>query len=183
MNQRRKILIATAGSFSLSILLLLTVILPAEFNIDPLGTGRILGLIGLSKPMTEAGRQDSLYDAQTKWVDDAQQFSLGPFESIELKYRLKRDDAILFEWSSTAELVFDFHAEPDGAAKGYAKSFEKGRGLNKQGSYIARFDGIHGWFFENRNMEKVNVSLRVTGFTSEVNIFRGGFVDTITLKR
>lgn len=183
MNQKRKIVFATAASFCLSVLLLLVVILPAEFNIDPLGTGRMLGLIGLSKPIAEVGRQDSLYDAQTTWINDTQQFNLGPFESIELKYRLKRDAAILFEWSSSAELVFDFHAEPDGAAEGYAESFEKGRDLNKQGSYIASFDGIHGWFFENRNMEKANVSLRVTGFTSEVIIFRGGFVDSITLKR
>ena len=42
------ILIATGIAFLVAVVMLLTLILPAEFDIDPLGTGQLLGLKGLS---------------------------------------------------------------------------------------------------------------------------------------
>ena len=48
-KQTRKIALATAGALMLSVVLTFTLILPAEYNYDPLGTGAMLGILGLSK--------------------------------------------------------------------------------------------------------------------------------------
>ena len=45
---RRQILLATAGALAIAIVVLVTTVLPAEYNVDPLGTGRALGLTALA---------------------------------------------------------------------------------------------------------------------------------------
>ena len=128
---------------------------------DPLGTGAALGLTGLSR--TDSG---ALTDQTQPFRLEALHFELAPFESVEYKYRLEPGAAVVFSWEATGEVVFDFHAEPDGAEPGYAESFEQGRGLHENGTYLPPFPGIHGWFFENRGAETVFVDLVTSGFYS-----------------
>ena len=104
-------------------------------------------------------------------------FELAPFESIEIKYRLAATGAMHFSWRATGEVVWDLHAEPDGAEPGFAESFAAGRSMIDQGYYLARFDGVHGWFFENRGSESVFIELDASGFFTQGVVFRGGYPD------
>ena len=45
---RRRILTATAVAFVTAVVVLVTAVLPAEYGIDPLGTGKMLGLTALA---------------------------------------------------------------------------------------------------------------------------------------
>lgn len=167
---------ATLISLLVAAVVLFTVVLPAEYDLDPLGTGEMLGLTGLSRDRPQA----VMDQAETHRVDRIR-FELAPFESVEYKYRLEAGAGVVFSWSATAEVVFDFHAEPDGAEPGYAESFEQGRGLIRNGTYIAPFSGIHGWFWENRGAQPLLVDLAASGFMSAATEFRDGDMSTRTL--
>ena len=49
LPSRRKVLIATGVALLTAAALLFGAILPAEYGIDPLGTGRLLGLLALGQ--------------------------------------------------------------------------------------------------------------------------------------
>jgi hypothetical protein len=163
---------AVLGSLAAAGIILVTVVLPAEYDLDPLGTGEWLGLTGLARATP------SVVTPQTApYRDDRVRFELEPFESVEYKYRFEKGDAMVFSWLSSGEVIFDLHAEPEGAADGFAESFERGRDVGRHGSYIAPFAGIHGWFWENRGMTPVTVELTASGFFTCAIEFRDGYRD------
>ena len=151
----KKILISAVVSVALAALILLGLILPAEFDLDPLGTGQQFGLLGLSNPPDTAVSPE-----EKRFQTDEQVFELAPFESVELKYRLQQRGSLLYAFEATGETVYNLHAEPDGAPAGYAESFDQQRTQLANGLYRAEFDGLHGWFFENRG--DVTITVRLT---------------------
>ncbi|MDA1074540.1 MAG: hypothetical protein O3A63_07245 [Proteobacteria bacterium] len=165
-----KSLLTSLGlAIGVATIILVTLILPAEYGIDPLGTGRWLGLSRLTN--SSAG----INELQTgSYNTDRFEFTLAPFESLEYKYRLEAHAAVVYSWSASEAVVFDLHAEPDGAEAGYAESFETGREAKRNGTYTAPFSGIHGWFFENRSQTDVKVVLNSAGFFNHAKEFRGG---------
>lgn len=166
---RRKLGIATLAALLGAAIVLLTFILPAEYGMDPLGTGAALGLTALAEPGSRTlMSQDEAYSVNSV------EFILGPFESVEYKYRIEEGGSMLYSWEATGELLFDMHSEPDGAPEGYAETFGKARTNGDNGTYIAPFSGIHGWFWENRGMDDVTLKLISAGFYSGATEFRGG---------
>ncbi len=172
-----RILRATLLSLALALVTLFSVVLPAEYGWDPLGIGEALGLKGFSEtPANPLRYQDG------DWVTDYIQFTLSPFEAVEYKYRLEAGQVLQFSWRASGEVVYEMHAEPDGAADGYADTFSKSRGDIEQGSYTAGYEGIHGWFWQNRGEQEVTVTLRAQGFLSTATEYRDGdsFVYALT---
>ena len=166
----RRILGASVIAAVLAAIVLLVAVLPAEFGIDPLGTGRALGLLDL------ADVSDSPYEKieQVHKVDRTE-FILEPFQSVEYKYQLREDSTMIFSWVATGELEFDMHADPDGMeGEEGVESFDKGSALSGAGIYHAPFTGIHGWFWENRSFEQVHVQLDSAGFYDSSIVFRDG---------
>ncbi len=158
----KRVLLATLAAAAVAAALLVTIVLPAEYGIDPLRTGSALGLTALAdarthvvEPQPAGFRRDSI------------EFVLEPYEMVEYKYRLAEGASMLFSWGATGEVIYDFHSEPDGAPEGYAESFEKGRTAQANGSYAAPFSGIHGWFWENPGSKLVTITLTTTGFYTE----------------
>lgn len=170
VTSSRNVALVTIGAALVAATILVSLVLPAEYGIDPLGTGKALGLLGLSRQEPEAVTEQA-----RAFALDRVSFELGPFESVEYKYRLEAGASLLFGWEASAETVFDFHAEPDGAAAGFAESFSQGRATADNGLYVAQFPGIHGWFFENRQSAPLTVTLITAGFYSGAIEFRDGW--------
>ncbi|MGI9249717.1 MAG: hypothetical protein ACR2PR_00730 [Pseudohongiellaceae bacterium] len=164
----RTILLATGISLAVALLLLLTVILPAEFGRDPLGTGELTGLTALSRTANPLEEQFEVHR------QDYREFELGPFQSVEYKYLMDRDTPLVFSWLADGELYFDMHAEPAGLGEDYAESFEQGNEMRRTGSYYAPFTGIHGWFWENRGSDTLTLRLYTAGFYQTATVFRDG---------
>jgi hypothetical protein len=182
----RKLAQTTAIALVVAAIILVTLVLPAEYAIDPLGTGRILGLTRISappaavkeEPAAPAGTQRltavqngpiGLYPAEYK--TDSTQFVLGPYEFVEYKYRLEQGATMLFSWKSTAAVAHDFHGDP-AATPDAPISFEKKDRREASGTFTAPFAGIHGWFWENPTGETVTVTLTTAGFYSSALEFR-----------
>jgi len=180
-EQRARIALAAAAAMLVAGVLLMTAILPAEYGVDPLGTGRLLGLTSLAQanaPAASAGggaeapppeslepvRPGANTPLAVPLKQDTVTFKLGPFEGIEYKYRMEKGASMVYSWTSTGRVRFDFHGEPQGAPKGYAESYEMAEGQKAAGAFFAPTSGIHGWFWENLSTDDITVTLTSTGF-------------------
>lgn len=181
----RQILMATAGALAIALVVLLTTVLPAEYNIDPLGTGRVLGLRTLATAGQEepASGPGAPVEADVRGVNARQTGSLEqdtftvelrPFEGVEYKYRMEQGVSLIYTWTASAPVGFDFHGEPDGAPARYSESYGKGSGASAAGSFLAPKPGVHGWFWENPGAGRVTVTLKTSGFYSSSTEYRNG---------
>ena len=172
----KRVLLATASALVIATAVFFAFILPAEFGIDPTGVGGALGLNGLG-----GSPPQDLHRTEVDLVQDFREFELAPFESVELKYDLAPGDGFVYAWSATGEVVFDFHAEPQGAEPGVAEGFANGRDTADAGTYVARFAGIHGWFWENRGAATVTVRVRTTGFATGATRYHDGMAQPLAM--
>ena len=173
----KRVLLATVAALLVATAAFVTFVLPAEFGIDPTGVGGALGLTGFG-----GGPVEDLHRTTGHLVQDFREFELAPFESVELKYDLVADDGLVYAWSATDEVVFDVHAEPAGAEPGVAESFAQGRAVSDAGTYVARFDGIHGWFWENRGATTVTLRLRIAGFQTGATRYHDGMAQRLEMR-
>jgi hypothetical protein len=183
---KNRIAVAVGGALLVAGLLLVTVVLPAEFAIDPLGTGAKLGLLALgevgqqvdalNKTAATATGQGAIVATQEKpFQQETVDFKLAPHEGMEYKYRLDKGEALLYAWNATGPVNYEFHAEPDGAPAGYAQTYEKKSAqLQASGTLTAPFPGIHGWYWENTTDKEVTVTLKGAGFYNLSHEFRNG---------
>jgi hypothetical protein len=172
---RPRIVKATAVALVIAVALLFVAILPAEYGIDPLGTGRLLGLTALAG-VTETPEPPSTtpVPAPTSFNEDVYKVELRPFEGVEYKYRLEAGGSLVYSWEASAPVKFEFHGEPDGAPAKYFDSYAKGKDAGARGGFTAEKAGIHGWFWENPEATRVTITLRTAGFYSRSIEFRDG---------
>ncbi len=163
---------------------IVAIVLPAEFGVDPLGTGKALGLTKLAEPeMNEEQIRGAkrtgvltLSDApleREQW-DDEWQVTLAPYEGIELKYTLNEGAAIDFEWEATGTVEYDLHSHPFEGGTELTESYAVDRGERMQGHYVAAFTGLHGFYWQNRNMADVTVTIRAAGSIEGSTVFQSG---------
>ncbi len=165
----KQIFTASAVALVIAVVVLIAAVLPAEFGVDPLGTGRAMGLLDLA----DAG--DNPLEHQTSpHKTDFVEFILEPFQSVEYKYQLQAEHSMVFSWQATGDLVFDMHADPDDLGEEFVESFEKGTASSSMGIYHAPFTGIHGWFWENRGFQEVVLKIYSAGFYESSVVFRDG---------
>ena len=160
-----------------AIVLLLAFVLPAEYGVDPLGTGRVLGLVSMSgaastgQPVPAPAVDAAALVANEEYRVDARQITVPSLGSVEFKYRLAKGAPMLYSWRASAPLDFDFHTEPAGKPPEASETFERGEAAYKRGVYTAPYDGIHGWYWENVYDTDVVVTLDAAGFFTEGRLF------------
>ncbi len=184
---RQRIALAAGAALLVAGLILVMFILPAEFAVDPLGTGARFGLLPLGVVGQQVGAltaaaaaggagQGAIIVAQEKaFQQETVDFKVAPHEGMEYKYRLDKGEALLYSWSATAPVNYELHAEPDGAPAGYAQSYEKQSSTSQaSGTLTAPFPGIHGWYWENPGDREITVTLKTAGFYNISHEFRNG---------
>ena len=204
----RSLAIATAVAFVVAGAILVAFVLPAEYGIDPLGTGRAVGLTDLAKatgepakpataerptPASQAAEpaktvinpvlvisptgeaptvKDAFISQRDRFQFDAREITLEPSEGLEIKYNMKKGAGLVYSWTTSAPVFFEFHGEPDVKPAGkegtdYYESYElddkKGRDQS-HGTFVAPSTGIHGWFWENKSDKPVTLKLTSAGF-------------------
>jgi hypothetical protein len=175
-------LLTTAAAMAAAAVLLVAIVLPAEYNLDPLRTGRALGLTRLSAPVPEPVRPPAgqklvpvqqgpaaVYHAGFK--TDAIRLELGPYDFVEYKYHLEKGAAMVYSWEGSAALVHDFHGEADGTTD-TPVSYEKKDLQRESGEFTAPFSGIHGWYWENPGGSPITITLTTAGYYTAALEFR-----------
>jgi hypothetical protein len=174
---------AVAAAIGGAAILLVTVVLPAEYGLDPLGTGKALGLSALrpsTEPVAPPPAGDTLAPTPNGPIGlyarpfsvDSREFVLGPYEYVEYKYYLAQDAVMLFSWSATDGVIHDFHGDRDGAPASAAESFDTEPRQQADGTFTAPFSGIHGWYWENPSGDTIRVRVTTAGFYTAAHEFR-----------
>jgi hypothetical protein len=174
---------AIAISTAAAAAVLVTLILPAEYGIDPLGTGRALGLDQLfaaeetaaaaaAAPATIVATEGGpLFPQFNDYRVDTREFTLPAGQGMEFKYELDKGATMLYSWRANQYVDFDFHTEPEGLPPEASDSFERGNAVQKHGGYTAPYDGIHGWYWENTTDMPVTLQLTAVGFFDSGTLF------------
>ena len=170
--------------------ILVTVVLPSEYGIDPTGVGRVAGFTQMGEikqqlaleaaadearvsaeaeaPQTVlAGNPDSTASDASGLSSDVTTLTLAPGEGAEIKLVMAKDNIVKYDWSASGGAVnFDTHADAPGISyHGYGKGSNSG---GEQGTLVAAFDGSHGWFWRNRSGGAVTITLRTQGNYTEI---------------
>ncbi len=169
---KRAIVKATLVALTVAVVLLFTAVLPAEYGVDPLKTGRLLRLNRISHVQTGiVTLQPGTYKV------DTEEIGLHPNEGFEIKYHMQKGASIVFAWKADGPLQFEFHGEPDVKPKpDYYESYlldNKGR-AEFYGSFIAPSTGVHGWFWQNKTKNDVRMHLTVSGFFDSAKMYDAG---------
>ena len=181
IEAREKIAVAAGFALLVAAMVLLTAVLPAEYGIDPFGTGEKLGLLALagaadgpvdqatvisSGPAKIANPQSRVYKV------DSRAFQLAPSEGMEFKYHMEKGGGLLYTWTATTNVEYEFHGEPEGGPAGAYESYELSAGETGAGNFTAPFTGIHGWYWLNKSPNPVTVKLTSAGFYTGATEFR-----------
>ena len=80
---------------------------------------------------------------------------------------MKQGQSFVFTWEASGPVNVDMHGEPlhGGDATSYAKADDQ---KIANGTFRAPFDGRHGWYWENFNEQPVTITLKTSGFYSEI---------------
>ncbi len=182
-----------------AVVILVTVILPAEYGIDPTGAGKALGLVEMGEikmqlqDEAEADRlkghgntatnddQSSLINqmfglfvgaasAQTAEAEWSDTVSLTLTPGAGKELKLVMEKDAVAEFSwSVDNGVVNFDRHGDGS--GQSISYERGRAVpGRDGMLVAAFTGNHGWFWRNRTKQDVTVTLSVRGDYSAIKL-------------
>ncbi len=89
-------------------------------------------------------------------------------KGIEFKIDMLKYGKMKYEWTTTNGeiLYFDFHGEvkqEKEVKKVYFESYTIANSNNMVGTFLAPYEGKHGWFFRNTGDEDVVVNLRLKG--------------------
>jgi hypothetical protein len=180
---KQKLAKATIVAALVAIVILFVAILPAEYGIDPLGTGAALGLTSLSEaaaaepitPVTVPVVAGVYTDQAKTYKVDTEDINLAPGMGVEIKYHMPKGAGLIYSWKATGPVMFEFHGEPDQKPnKDYYDSYElvnKVGRTESHGSFTAPSTGIHGWFWENKGDKTVNVVLHTAGFYDSIKYF------------
>jgi hypothetical protein len=165
----------------LGLLVLFGAILPAEFNKDPLGLGKATGLDKLWAPMETPIQIAPLKAApvarkypngfKSHVVDIPLATSGHPLRGEELEYKveMKAGETLIYSWavvglSSADEFHYEFHGHTPPRPEVKVAVYEQATGAAPNGSLVAPFDGVHGWYFQNQSLTPVVVRLKISGF-------------------
>jgi hypothetical protein len=184
----KKLLRSTLLAAVSALVLLVAVVLPAEYGIDPTGVGRVLRMTDMGDIKQQLAAEavaDAALSAQSpanataaavlataptaaaqaaapklEWRDEMP-FTLTPGEGTEIKLTMAAGAKAQYAWVvEGGEVNFDTH----GDAPGKSISYEKGRAVSSdEGVLEAAFTGNHGWFWRNRGKSNVTVILRTRG--------------------
>ncbi len=154
---------ASVAATIVAAIALLTLILPAEYNIDPSGIGQRLGLTVLAQS-AEASPVDPESIQESTASQQVIEITVPANKGIEYKLQMQQYDKVTYEWMTDgSSLYFDLHGEPEGDTTGYFESYAIATLDTMKGSFTAPFNGSHGWYWKNTSNKPVAIQLILSG--------------------
>jgi len=191
----RRLIRSVAAAVGGAIFVLVAFVLPAEYSIDPLGVGRVLGLTEMHAPkrtlqvkdviggnesyrqvaIPEFGKPTPLPNPAVVQVKPAAPrtehltVKLEPGDETEIKAIMDAAQVILYSWKAEGgEVYTDFHGHEPEAGEAFVRYEEQMSGTAGSGSLVAPFSGEHGWYWVNVSDQPVTITLDFSGYHREV---------------
>ena len=158
--------------------------MPAEYGVDPTGLGDKLGLTQLtiaseSKSVgiaLQPGDLESVsviepvWKSMTPFRSDTMILTLLPNQGAEIKAIMNKNQKFVFNWEVKGGLAyFDMHGEAFNTKEMSSPAIGRMiRNLMLSGAFIAPFDGTHGWYWQNKGSESIEIHLSTSGFYKEL---------------
>ncbi|MFM2126520.1 MAG: hypothetical protein RL328_2971 [Acidobacteriota bacterium] len=177
MPQRGGLLTRVLIAAIVGTLIVVCVVMPAEYRKDPTGFGRMTGLLELTTPVVATPAPEAATPAaapaadgvvaktySTSFKTDTVKIPIGPDGELEYKANMKAGQAMVYSWSvDKGSVYFDFHGEAPGAKD--AKRYEEVQETkSSNGVFVAPFEGRHGWYWLNLTGEPIVVTLKLAGY-------------------
>ncbi len=177
---------ASLAALAVAAAVTVLVIIPAETGKDPLGTGEALGIVGMSAADSTEGSAipdgagspaaaapastGAAIESGSAWHEEERSIELPPFRGTEMKARMKKGDGYVFSWQvDDGAVMVDMHGDPPNAGPDdFTSYWEQAETTAQQGTFVAPFDGIHGWYWRNLTDKPVTVKLKISGFYEEL---------------
>jgi hypothetical protein len=161
----RALLLSVGVAALLAALVLVTLVLPAEYGIDPSGIGAAIGLTRLSQSEDPTDILENPDPAETGGLrEDTAMIEIDPGTELEYKLRIGAGSLLEYEWKTDGGILFaELHGEPADDRSGYYEDFAVGHATDLKGSLEPPFEGTHGWFWKNENSVRVTVTLTTRG--------------------
>lgn len=190
LPSKGKLFRSTLLAMGMAAVILVTVVLPAEYGVDPLGVGNLIGLTrmgqiksSLAQEAADEGRHPDpilpLGQGSTEQIasesavglnSDSLTLTLQPNEGREIKLAMSKGASVTYVWfTDGGKANFDSHADSEELQIKY-HNYEKGQLQRSQGQLVAAFNGKHGWFWRNRTAEPMTVTLQVSGEYSKIDL-------------
>lgn len=178
---RRTILWVTLGAVAAALLILFAAVLPAEYNRDPTGLGRLTAIARLWAPeerkvATANASAPASRSYPVPFRSDVIEILLATGDDtsggneLEYKVHLEKGASYIYSWSVSGidnpeEFYTEFHGHTLGNGKEMTVAeYRKATGASDNGVLTAPFTGIHGWYFQNQSVPAVKITLRLAGF-------------------
>lgn len=99
---------------------------------------------------------------------DTLSVTLAPGKGAEIKAHLKQGAGVVYRWKASGDVAVDMHGErPEVKGAWTSYSVEPAQ-THAEGTFIAPFDGTHGWYWQNRGEQPVQVEVEVVGFQADL---------------
>ena len=155
---------ASITALVVALVIFVTIILPAEYNIDPTRVGKSLGLTVLAGEAPVDSVKTVNKEQSSGYQDNQTTVTVPPNKGVEYKFKIVQYGNITYEWTTNGEpLYFDFHGEPKGDTTGYFESYAIATASEMKGSMTVPFEGAHGWYWKNNSNKDVTVTLKTQG--------------------
>ncbi len=193
----KTLLNATAISILAAAVILVLVVLPAEYGIDPTGFGEAVGLTQLNDGPTvtieitdviggnELIREveipgfgeptplpnPSVFQDQEEPPQSVTMEITIPAEAeTEVKMVMKEGKVAVYSWAvDQGDIYVDFHGHDASFGPDFFVRYkEQQEGAGGNGSLTAPFSGEHGWYWLNYNEFDVVVTLTITGYYDDI---------------
>lgn len=155
---------ATGIALLIAIVLLVFVVLPAEYDIDPSGFGQAIGLTRLVSAEEDKKVEKPHDQATVNTRNDRVEIEVPPGKSVEYKLFLRAGQKMKYSWEDAEVVLFyDFHGEPEGDTTGFFESYVASTSQMAKGTFTAPFDGAHGWYWKNSSAQAAKITLDISG--------------------
>jgi len=166
MQSLKTLIITMISAVLLAFFVLIAIVGPAEYAIDPTGLGKALGLTVLAQPVEKNAKTVVACPTGNALLDwqDIVMITIPAASELEYKFYLDQQAEMAYAWASdSAQLYFDFHGEPAGNKTGYFKSYQEATSGEAEGVLTAPFTGTHGWYWKNTSSKPATVILKTKG--------------------
>jgi hypothetical protein len=193
-----KLIKSTLAAIVIALVLLVTVVMPSEYGIDPTGIGKITGLqrmgeikVSLAQEAAEEVIKDTeivtiienkVKDPELKLEPEPQvvaeetapiqsherQVTLAPDEGTEIKLTMIKGAKVEYSWETNGGKA-NFDVHGDSKILNIDyHNYAKGSTQKKSGTLVAEFDGGHGWFWRNRTKAALTITLKTKGEYTDI---------------